>query len=146
WLQRGFEPVLDWTLRRPAITLVVAVLILVLTGLLIPLMKTNFLGDMAGNTFSLTQTLPPNARLEARDEAARQVEDVLLATEGVETVQLTVSGDGGGFFGSGGGSTATFSIIASDDADLQALQAQVRDELSGNDELGEISVSEAGGA
>ncbi|GGA65552.1 hypothetical protein GCM10011490_15260 [Pseudoclavibacter endophyticus] len=150
WLQRGFEPVLTWTLRRPAITLVAAVLVLVLTGLLVPLMKTNFLGDMAGNTFSVTQTLPPNASLEARDEAARQVEDVLMATEGIETVQLTISGGGGGFFGgaggSGGGSTASFSVIASDDADLQELQSQVRGELSGNADLGEISVSEAGGA
>ncbi|MGO2111211.1 MAG: efflux RND transporter permease subunit, partial [Pseudoclavibacter sp.] len=150
WLQKGFDPVLAWTLRRPAITLVSAALVLVLTGLLIPLMQTNFLGDMAGNTLSVTQTLPANSSLEARDEAATKVEDALIATEGVETVQLTISGGGGAFaaFGGGGGdgAVASFSIIAGDDADMTALQTSIRDDIGTLADVGEISVSDASGA
>ena len=147
WLQRAYEPVLRWTLARPAVTLLAALLVLIATGLLAPLMKTNFLGDAGGNTFTVAQTLAPNASLDTRDEAASRVEQVLLATEGIETVQLTITGTGGSMFaGFGGGSAprATFSVITSEGADVTDVQERVRAELESTADVGEISVSQGG--
>ncbi|PPG27364.1 hydrogenase expression protein [Pseudoclavibacter sp. RFBG4] len=147
WLQRGYEPVLGWTLRRPFITLGAALLILILTGALAPLMKTNFLGNTGSNSFTVTQTLEPNLTLAASGEAASQVEDLIRAKEGVETVQLTIGGGGAAsLFTGGGASRASFSVTTSTDADSDAIQAELREELDGLEGAGEISVGGGGSA
>lgn len=148
WLQRGYEPVLGWTLRRPFITLGAALLILILTGALAPLMKTNFLGNTGSNSFTVTQSLEPNLTLAASGEAASQVEDIIRAKEGVETVQLTIGGGGAAsLFTGGGASRATFSVTTSTDADSDAIQAELREELDAlPEETGEISVGGGGSA
>ncbi|WP_258065792.1 efflux RND transporter permease subunit [Pseudoclavibacter sp. RFBA6] len=148
WLQRGYEPVLGWTLRRPFITLGAAVLILILTGALAPLMKTNFLGNTGSNSFTVTQALEPNLTLAASGEAASQVEDILRAKPGVETVQLTIGGGGAAsLFTGGGASRASFSVTTSTDADADAIQAELREELDAlPEEAGEISVGGGGSA
>ena len=148
WLQRGYEPVLGWTLRRPFITLGAALLILILTGALAPLMKTNFLGNTGSNSFTVTQALEPNLTLAASGEAASQVEDIIRAKEGVETVQLTIGGGGAAsLFTGGGASRASFSVTTSTDADSDAIQAELRDELDAlPEETGEISVGGGGSA
>ncbi|MGF0122233.1 MULTISPECIES: efflux RND transporter permease subunit [unclassified Pseudoclavibacter] len=148
WLQRGYEPVLGWTLRRPFITLGAAVLILILTGALAPLMKTNFLGNTGSNSFTVTQALEPNLTLAASGEAASQVEDILRAKPGVETVQLTIGGGGAAsLFTGGGASRASFSVTTSTDADSDAIQAELREELDAlPEEAGEISVGGGGSA
>ncbi|WP_424467846.1 efflux RND transporter permease subunit [Pseudoclavibacter helvolus] len=148
WLQRGYEPVLGWTLRRPLITLGAALLILVVTGALAPLMKTNFLGNTGSNSFTVTQALEPNLTLAASGEAASQVEDILRAKEGIETVQLTIGGGGAAsLFTGGGASRASFSVTTSTDADSDAIQAALRDELGAlPEEAGEISVGGGGSA
>ncbi|MFD0994454.1 efflux RND transporter permease subunit [Pseudoclavibacter chungangensis] len=150
WVQRGYEPVLRWTVRHPIVTLVAALLVLVLTGALAPLMKTNFLGASGQNTFTVTQTLDAGASLDARDRAAGAVEDVLMATPGVDIVQLTISSGGpsgsaglaAAFTGGGsGGATAMFSITLTSDADPAATQDAIRSELDGRDDVGDISIS-----
>ncbi|MGO2748843.1 MAG: efflux RND transporter permease subunit [Pseudoclavibacter sp.] len=148
WLQRGYEPVLGWTLRRPFITLGAALLILILTGALAPLMKTNFLGNTGSNSFTVTQSLEPNLTLAASGEAASQVEDIIRAKEGVETVQLTIGGGGAASLFTGGGSSrASFSVTTSTDADSDAIQAELREELDAlPEESGEISVGGGGSA
>src|SRR5690606_18550322 len=62
-LQRGYLPVIHYTLKRPLITIGAAVLVLVLTGLMVPFMKTNFIGDSGQNTLTVTQELPLGSSL-----------------------------------------------------------------------------------
>ncbi|RWZ51203.1 hypothetical protein ELQ90_08790 [Labedella phragmitis] len=147
-LQRGYIPIIRWTLKHSAITLVLALLVLVGTGFAVPFMKTNFLGSAGQNTFSVTQTLPVGTSLAELDAASQDVEQVLVDTAGVETVQLSMGSSGSGIqalFGGGGEGTITYSITTDEDADQDALQADVREELDAIDGVGEISVQVSSG-
>nr|WP_246376956.1 efflux RND transporter permease subunit [Conyzicola lurida] len=143
-LQRAYLPVIHWTLKRPLITLLSALLVLVLTGLAAPLLKTNFIGDSGQNTLTVSQTLPLGTSLEVRDEAAMKVEDVLAEIPGVETVQLSLGSSGSSLAAafSGGGAT-TFSLTTDADADQEELQATVRDAVADIDDAGEITLAAA---
>lgn len=144
-LQRGYLPVIKWTLKRPVATLLTAVLLLGGTVALVPFMKTNFIGDSGQNTLTVSQTLPLGASLEARDEAAKKVEDVLSSLDGVDTVQLSIGSSGGSlraaFAGSG---SSTFSLTTDPTVDQVVLQAKVRDAVAKIADAGEVTLAAAG--
>ena len=145
-LQKVYLPVINWTLKRPVATILAAVLVLGGTAALVPLMKTNFIGDSGQNTLTVSQKLPLGSSLEARDTAAMLVEDVLLDIEGVDTVQLSIGASGSAlrraFLGSG---ASTFSLTTDPAADQVALQADVRAAVADIDGAGEITVGAAQG-
>ncbi|QEO14822.1 efflux RND transporter permease subunit [Agromyces intestinalis] len=146
-LQRGYLPIIEWTLKHSVSTLLIAVLVLGGTLALVPFMKTNFLGSSGQNTFQVTQELPVGTSLDAMDAASRQVEQVLLDTEGIETVQTSIGSGGRGLaavFG-GGSATVTYSVTTDESADQDALQAEVRDELADIDDVGEITLAASSG-
>ncbi|SIN87102.1 efflux RND transporter permease subunit [Agromyces cerinus] len=145
-LQRGYLPIIEWTLKHGVVTLVVAGLVLGGTIAMIPLMKTNFLGSSGQNTFRVTQELPIGTSLDAMDAASQPVEQAIRDTEGVETVQTSI-GSGSGLtaaFG-GGGATITYSVTTDEDADQDALQASVRDDLDSLDDVGEVTLAASSG-
>ncbi len=147
-LQRGYLPIIEWTLRHGVVTLVIAGLILVGTLALTPFMKTNFLGSSGQNTFQVSQELPVGTSLDALAEAAEPVEQVIRETEGVETVQTSIGSGGRGLaaaLGGGGGSTVTYSVTTDEDADQEALQAEVRNDLDDLDDVGEITLAASSG-
>ena len=145
-LQRGYLPIIRWTLRRPVATLLLAVLVLVGTGALATNLKTNFIGDSGQNTLTVTQSLENGASLESLDEAASTVEAALRDVDGIETVQASIGSDGASIQAVfGGGSDITYSITTDPDADQAQLQADVRDAVESLDGVGEISVQAAGG-
>src|SRR5690606_21655027 len=117
-LQKAYLPIIHYTLKRPAITIGAAVLVLLLTVAMLPFMKTNFIGDSGQNTLTVTQTLPLGSSLEAQDEAATEVEEALRGVDGVETVQLSLGSSGGSIMAAfGGGGDATFARPADRDTD-----------------------------
>ena len=145
-LQRGYLPVINWTLKRPVATILVALLLLGGTVALVPFMKTNFIGDSGQNTLTVSQKLPLGASLEARDEAAKKVEKVLLDVDGVETVQLSIGSSGNSLRAAFSGSGASsFSLTTDPDVDQVKLQARVRDAVEGIDGAGEVTLAAAGG-
>ena len=147
-LQRGYLPVIEWTLRHSVVTIIIAVLILGATIALTPLMKTNFLGSSGQNTFQVTQELPVGTSLDAMDEASEPVEQVIRDTEGVETVQTSIGSGGRGLaavLGGGGGATVTYSVTTDEGADQDALQASVRSELDELEDVGEITLAASSG-
>jgi HAE1 family hydrophobic/amphiphilic exporter-1 len=79
-LQRSYLPVIRWSLKRPIVTLLGAVVVLLGSVALIPQMETNFIGDSGQNTLTVTQSLPLGASLEAQDAAASQVETTSTAS------------------------------------------------------------------
>ena len=89
-LQRGYLPIIEWTLRHGIVTIIIAVLILGGTVAMFPLMKTNFLGSSGQNTFQVTQELPVGTSLDAMDDASQSVEDAIRGTDGVEIVQTSI--------------------------------------------------------
>ena len=82
-LQRGYLPVLNLVLRRPLISVLVAVLIFVGTLASTTLLKTDFLESFADKTtLQIDQELPLGTRLSTTSAAAEQVEQVLAASPG----------------------------------------------------------------
>ncbi|WP_430647307.1 efflux RND transporter permease subunit [Agromyces sp. GXS1127] len=147
-LQKGFLPILSWTLRHSMVTIIVAVLVLGGTVALAPFMKTNFLGDSGQNTFSVAQELPVGSSLEYLAEKAEPVEAAISGVEGVETVQVSIGTSTGGgalaAFG-GSGSTVTYNVTTDEDADQTALQAEVRDELEALEDVGDVTLTTQSG-
>ncbi|WP_082462473.1 efflux RND transporter permease subunit [Agromyces sp. Leaf222] len=146
-LQRGYLPIIAWTLKHSVVTIIIAVLVLGGTIAMVPLMKTNFLGSSGQNTFQVTQELPVGSSLDAMDEASQPVEDAIRETSGVETVQTSIgsgSGSLASLFGSGS-ATVTYSITTDEDADQEALQAEVRKELDGLSDVGEVTLTASSG-
>ncbi len=150
-LQKAYLPVIRWTLARPAVTIVAAVLVLVGTLALVPIVPTNFVGDSGQNTLSVRQTMPAGTSLTAKDAAAKQLETALRDVDGVETVQVSIGSSGGAgaalaaIFGGGGAST--FSITTDEAADQDRLRSDVQHVIDGldADAVGEVSVSSGSG-
>ncbi|ALD14073.1 efflux RND transporter permease subunit [Clavibacter capsici] len=145
-LQRGYLPILAWTLKHSAVTLVLAILVLGGTVALIPSMKTNFLGDSGQNTLTVSQELPSDTSLEAQDTAATKVEQALIGVEGVDTVQTSIGADStsptAAFSGGGG---ITFSLTTDSDADQDAIRERVRTAVDGLTDVGDVSLAAASG-
>ena len=144
-LQKGYLPVINWTLKRPVAVILAAILLLGGTVALVPFMKTNFIGDSGQNTLTVSQTLPLGASLEARDDAAKKVEDALLAVPGVETVQLSIGSSGSSLRAAfTGGGASTFSLTTDPAVDQVALQDDVRAAVAKIDGAGEVTLQAAG--
>ena len=146
-LQRAYLPIIHWTLRHSAITVVLAIFVLVGSAALAPLMKTNFLGSSGQNSLTVTQTLSPGASLQAQDDAARVVEKKLMDTAGVKTVQVSIGSSGSAlqdaFSGNGGG--ITFSITTDPNANQDALQTTIQNELAAIKNEGTLTVQAQSG-
>ena len=147
-LQRSYLPVIAWTLRRPVVTMLIAVVALGATVAAAPLMKTNFIGADGQNSIGLTQTLAPGTSLDAQLAQAEKVESVLADVDGVETVQVTIGGSGGmsAFAGGSSDGAVSYSITTDPDADQVALQQQIRDAVDGLSDAGEFTLGQGGGS
>ena len=146
-LQRAYLPVIRWTLKRPLITILAAVLVLFLSGFMATGLKTNFIGDSGQNTLSVSQTLPPGTSLSAQDDASKKVESVLRSIKGIKTVQTSIGSGGSSLAAAfrGGGGGISYSITTDANADQAALQATVRKQVNAITGAGDVSIAAAGG-
>ena len=147
-LQRWYRPVIDWTLRRPAVTLMVAALVFGATIAATPLMKTNFMGSDEQNSVGLVQTLAPGTSLDAQLAQVERVEGALADVSAIDSVQVTVGSTGGGMaaiFGGGGDGAITYSLTTSPDADQAVVQDEIRAAVDALDDAGEFSLGQSGG-
>jgi HAE1 family hydrophobic/amphiphilic exporter-1 len=146
WLQRGYIPVLKTTQARPVVTLIAATAVLGFTFALVPQLKTDFIGDFGGDTFSVRQELPVGSTFEQRDDAAKKVENLILDQEGVETVLATYGGQADGRVNFGGNSNVTtIQVSIKKGADNLAIQEAVQAELDSRTDIGEAAISAGGG-
>ncbi|MBM7776315.1 HAE1 family hydrophobic/amphiphilic exporter-1 [Actinokineospora baliensis] len=129
-LQRAYVPVLRFATKRRWATILVAIVIFVLTMGLASRLETSFIDDNGGTSVQLTQELPPGTSLDARDAAAKKLEDVLAATPEIEVYQVTVGTDDlfAGFGASSGGNTTVFATLKAD-VDRSAVIAGIKDRL-----------------
>ncbi|MGP5034295.1 efflux RND transporter permease subunit [Brachybacterium alimentarium] len=145
WLHRLYAPLLRLvtdSLPRRLLTVGAAILVLVGTAFLYPLVNVNFLGDTGQNIASLTQSLPAGTSLEQSEDKAEESEQALMDLDGVETVQTTI---GGGQFGMGGGGAeneVSFSITTDPDADQTALQESMVAALEDLPDAGTIEAAD----
>lgn len=145
-LQKMYRPILGWTLKHSAVTVIIAVVVLGGTLAAAPLMKINFLSDSGQNTMTVTQDLGPTASLETKDAAASVVEDALDGVDGIENVQVSIGSSGSSLMDAfSGGAGVTYSIMTSADVDQEQLRADVLDAVDGLEDVGDISVNASAG-
>lgn len=92
WLQRLYRPAFNGTQRHPAITVVVAVIILAITVALFPLLKVNLLGSTNQGMIFVSQEIKPGSTREAQVKQASVVEDAIQGVDGVNSVATIISG------------------------------------------------------
>src|SRR5690606_4571971 len=87
-LQRGYLPVLRWTLRHPIITLAISLVVFIGTLGASTLLKTDFLGSLGDDrALQINQELPSGTRLESTAEAATKIEKILSDDPDVASYQ-----------------------------------------------------------
>ena len=138
-LQKAYLPILRWTLRHSWVTLALAVLVLVGTIALAPLMKTNFLGDSGQNTFTVTQEVGPAAEPRGRGRRGRAGRGGAASTSTASRPCRSRSGRAAralrdAFTGGGGG--ITYSITTDPDADQVQLREDVQEAVADLDDVG----------
>ncbi len=143
WLHRGYMPVLGWTLRHRAITLLLALAIFAGTLALTPLLKTDFIGSMGENMLQITQKLPNGTGLSETDAAARKVEAVLDADDAVESYQTSIGGSSAIFMGSQTDTNqATYTVMLAAGVDMAEVADRVRAKIAeAGSDLGDVEVS-----
>ncbi|CAM5481684.1 efflux RND transporter permease subunit [Streptomyces tanashiensis] len=117
-LQRLYVPVLRFATRRRFMSLAIALVVLVVTFGMAPLLKTNFFDQGEQEVLSIQQELAPGTSLSASDEAAKKIEKVLAETEGVKDYQVTVGSSGfmAAFGGATGSNQASYKVSLDDSA------------------------------
>jgi HAE1 family hydrophobic/amphiphilic exporter-1 len=145
-LQRGYLPVLNWTQKRPVITLVASFLILMITFGMSGFLKTDFIGSSGNNGFVINQTLPAGATLEQKDAASAKVEQILLKEKSITVVNTTIgtSGDGRVAFGAAAGGIS-IQVTTEEDTDIVKLQDQLTETFAKDASIGEIKFASGGG-
>ncbi|MFS8202891.1 efflux RND transporter permease subunit [Streptomyces sp. CWNU-52B] len=104
-LQRFYVPVLRFATRRRLTSVGIAVVILLGTFGMAPLLKTNFFDQGDQEVLTVKQELKPGTSLAATDAQAEKVEQLLDGVKGVEEYQVTIGSSG--FLAAFGGGTDT---------------------------------------
>jgi HAE1 family hydrophobic/amphiphilic exporter-1 len=147
-LRRGYQPILNWTLKYSALTLVLAIAVLGGTVALVPFMKTNFLGSSGQNTFTVTQEISAGTSLDAQDAQAVKVQQALADTPGISIVQASVGSSGNALrdaFVGGGDTKITYSVTTDAKADQELVQADARANISKEVPIDAITIAASSG-
>ncbi|MFJ4683252.1 efflux RND transporter permease subunit [Streptomyces sp. NPDC088789] len=146
-LQRIYVPVLKFATRRRLTSVALAVVVLVGTFGMAPLLKTNFFDAGEQELLSIRQELKPGTSLAATDEQAAKVEKLLDGVKGVKDYQVTVGSSG--FMAAFGGGTdtnqATYSVMLEDSASYDDVERAVEDGLKDLDGIGTTTIAAGDG-
>ncbi|RSR97559.1 efflux RND transporter permease subunit [Streptomyces sp. WAC00469] len=146
-LQRLYVPVLRFATRRRLTSVLIAVVVLIVTLGMTPLLKTNFFDPGEQKVLSISQELKPGTSLAATDAEARKVEKLLASTKGVKDYQVTVGSSG--FLAAFGGSTdtnhASYQVMLEDDASAEDVRADIEKGLHRLSGAGTTSISSGDG-
>ncbi|MEU2180401.1 efflux RND transporter permease subunit [Streptomyces thermolilacinus] len=146
-LQRIYVPVLRFATRRRLTSLGIAVVVLLGTFGMAPLLKTNFFDQGEQTVLSVKQKLPPGAGLDAMDAAAKKVEKVLASAEGVEDYQVTVGSSGfmAAFGGGTGANQASYQVKLAESASSEEVRDRIDEELGKLQDIGDTTIAAGDG-
>ncbi|OON77738.1 efflux RND transporter permease subunit [Streptomyces tsukubensis] len=146
-LQRFYVPVLRFATRRRLTSLAIAVVVLIATFGMAPLLKTNFFDQGDQDTLSINQELPPGTSLGSTDAAAKKVEKLLDSIDEVEDYQVTIGSSG--FMAAFGGSTdtnhATYQVTLKSADAYERTGDRIDAGLAKLDGIGDATVADGGG-
>ncbi|MFI9064992.1 efflux RND transporter permease subunit [Streptomyces sp. NPDC053429] len=146
-LQRFYVRVLGFATRRRLTSVAIAVVVLVATFAMTPLLKTNFFDQGRQDTLTVKQTLEPGTSLAAADEASRKVEKVLASVAGVKDYQVTVGSSGfmAAFGGGTGTNQASYQVTLENADDTDSVKEHIESGLAKLDGVGETRILAGGG-
>ncbi|WP_030691881.1 efflux RND transporter permease subunit [Streptomyces globisporus] len=146
-LQRLYVPVLRFATRRRFMSLAIALVVLVVTFGMAPLLKTNFFDQGEQEVLSIQQELAPGTGLSASDEAAKKIEKVLADTEGVKDYQVTVGSSGfmAAFGGGTGSNQASYKVSLDDSASYEKTRDAIEKGLDALDGVGDTTIAAGDG-
>ncbi|MFF8937241.1 efflux RND transporter permease subunit [Streptomyces paradoxus] len=146
-LQRIYVPVLRFATRRRLTSVAIAIVVLVGTFGMAPLLKTNFFDQGEQEVLTVKQELKPGTSLAATDAQARKVEKLLAGTEGVKDYQVTIGSSG--FMAAFGGGTdsnqASYQVMLDDSASYEDVQDSIEKGLAGLKGIGTTTVAAGDG-
>ncbi|GAQ54130.1 efflux RND transporter permease subunit [Streptomyces acidiscabies] len=146
-LQKAYVPVLRFATRRRLMSVAIAVVVLLGTFGMAPLLKTNFFDQGEQQVLTVKQELKPGTSLAATDAEAKKVEALLADTEGVKDYQVTIGSSG--FLAAFGGATdsnqASYQVMLEDSASYDTVQKRVEDGIKKLDGAGTVTVSAGDG-
>ncbi|MFF0111579.1 efflux RND transporter permease subunit [Streptomyces prasinus] len=142
-LQRVYVSVLGFATRRRLASIAIAVVVLIGTFGMAPLLKTNFFDQGEQPVLTVRQELEPGTSLAATDEQAKKVEKLLGDTEGVKDHQVTIGSSG--FMAAFGGGTdtnqATYQVMLEESASSADVQKRIEKGLTGLDGIGTTTIA-----
>ncbi|MBQ0914244.1 efflux RND transporter permease subunit [Streptomyces sp. RM99] len=146
-LQRLYVPVLRFATRRRLTSVAIAVVVLLGTFGMAPLLKTNFFDQGDQKVLSIKQELKPGTSLGATNAQAEKVEKLLGDIEGVKDFQVTIGSSG--FMAAFGGGTdtnqASYQLMLEDSANAEDVQEHIEDGLAKLDGIGTTTVAAGDG-
>ncbi|MCM3786082.1 efflux RND transporter permease subunit [Neobacillus mesonae] len=91
-LAGGYKNILNWTLNHKSITIIAAVVLLVGSLFLTRFIGTSFIPEQGMNYTLVTYSPEPGATQETVEERTLSVEEFILNSEGVKSMQYSVGG------------------------------------------------------
>ncbi|WP_327356664.1 efflux RND transporter permease subunit [Streptomyces sp. NBC_01304] len=146
-LQRIYVPVLRFATRRRLTSVALAIVVLVGTFGMAPLLKTNFFDQGEQEVLSIKQELKPGTSLAATDESTKKIEKVLSGLDEVKDYQVTI-GSSGWLAAFGGGTDtnqASYQITLADSASYEDTRDKIDDELAKLDGIGDTRIAAGDG-
>ncbi|MFI0978647.1 efflux RND transporter permease subunit [Streptomyces sp. NPDC021093] len=146
-LQRMYVPVLRFATKRRLVSVAIALVVLVGTFAMAPLLKTNFFDQGEQDTLSLTQKLEPGTSLDATNAAALKVEKVIESVDTVKDYQVNVGSAGmmAAFGGGSGANQASYQLTLKSAEDTEAATKELEDKLAALKGAGDTKVGAGGG-
>ncbi|MCZ9341884.1 efflux RND transporter permease subunit, partial [Streptomyces sp. TRM76130] len=146
-LQRLYVPVLRFATRRRLSSVAIAVVVLIATFAMTPLLKTNFFDQGEQQVLSVKQELAPGTSLAATDVQARKVEKLLASTEGVKDYQVTIGSSGlmAAFGGGTDTNQASYQIMLEESASSDDVRDSLEDGLAKLDGVGTTTIAAGDG-
>ncbi|TLS39920.1 efflux RND transporter permease subunit [Streptomyces montanus] len=146
-LQRSYVPVLRFATRRRFTSVAIAVVVLVGTFAMAPLLKTNFFDQGEQEVLTVKQELKPGTSLAATDAQAKKVEKMLDGVDGVEDYQVTIGSSG--FLAAFGGGTdsnqASYTVKVADSASYEDVQDRIEEGLGKLSGIGTTTIAAGDG-
>ncbi|MFY1676572.1 efflux RND transporter permease subunit [Streptomyces sp. WMMC905] len=146
-LQRVYVPVLRFATRRRLVSVAVAIVVLVGTFGMMPLLKTNFFDPGDQRVLTIRQELAPGTSLAATDAQARRVEELLADTEGVEDHQVTIGSSGwrAAFGGATDSNQASYQVMVEESASYEDVRDRVEAGLADLEGVGTTTITAGDG-
>ncbi|MER6515638.1 efflux RND transporter permease subunit [Streptomyces sp. NPDC001553] len=146
-LQRLYVRVLGFATRRRLTSVAIAVVVLVATFAMSPLLKTNFFDQGEQDTLTVKQELAPGTSLAAADASSRKVEQVLASVDGVKDYQVTVGSSGfmAAFGGGTGSNQASYQVTLEDSGKAESVKKSIETRLAALDGVGDTRIIAGGG-